>query len=193
VHAQRDEVTDAVARWLGVDHAGLDALALSAPPGANGTVVVPYFDGERTPNRPDATGSITGLSTSTTREDVARAAFEGVACGLLDGLDALTRAGVGADGDIVLVGGGARSTAYQRVVADLSGRVVVVADAGEHVATGACVQAAAVLHQVEVTDVAREWAPARAITIEPRPGVDTEGIREVYRADAQGVRSRRAR
>ena len=50
------KVTDAIARWLGVDHGRLDALALDAPPGAGGVVVVPYFDGERTPNRPDASG-----------------------------------------------------------------------------------------------------------------------------------------
>ena len=110
-------------RWLGVDHAELDALALAAPPGANGVVVVPYFDGERTPEpaRRDRARS-PGCAPSTTREDLARAAVEGVVCGLLDGLDALTAAGVRADGDIVLVGGGARSAAYQRVLADLSGR-----------------------------------------------------------------------
>src|SRR4029077_11808345 len=116
------KVTDAMAGWLGVEHSRLDALAFEAPPGAGGVVVTPYFDGERTPNRPDASGAIAGLRTGTTREQLARAAFEGVVCGLLDGLDALTRAGVSADGDIVLVGGGARSAAYQRVVADLSGR-----------------------------------------------------------------------
>ena len=99
------KVTEAIARWLGVDHAAIDTLALAAPPGANGVVVVPYFDGERTPNRPDASGTITGVRTSTTREDLARAAIEGVVCGLLDGLDALTAAGVRADGDIRLVGG----------------------------------------------------------------------------------------
>ena len=155
------KVTDAIASLLNVGLAELDALALAAPPGANGVVVVPYFDGERTPNRPDASGTIAGLRTSTTREELARAAFEGVVCGLLDGLDALTAAGVRADGDIVLVGGGARSAAYQRVLADLSGRPVVVPDAGEHVAAGACVQAAAVLHGGAISEVAREWGLAR--------------------------------
>src|SRR4029077_13738197 len=52
------KVTDAVAGWLGVDHGDLDALALSAPPGAGGVVLVPYFDGERTPNRPGASGAL---------------------------------------------------------------------------------------------------------------------------------------
>jgi xylulokinase len=176
------KVTDSMARWLGVDHAHLDALALDAAPGAGGIVVVPYFDGERTPNRPDASGGIAGLRTDTTREQLARAAVEGVVCGLLDGLDALTRAGVSADGDIVLVGGGARSAAYQRVVADLSGRPVVVPDESEYVAAGACAQAAAVLLDRDVVEISAGWALGRGTTIEPDLSVDRERVRAVYAA-----------
>jgi len=176
------KVTDAVARWLDVDPYQLDSLALRSRPGANGVVVVPYFDGERTPNRPDATGAVHGLRASTERADVARAAFEGVVCGLLDGLDALTAAGVRADGDITLVGGGARSRAYQRVVADLSGRVVVAPDAQEHVAAGACIQAAAVLRARAPEEVAREWSLARGTRIEPDPAVDAAAVRNAYAA-----------
>ena len=146
---------------------------------------MPYFDGERTPNRPDASGDVRGLRTTTTRVDLARAAIEGVVCGLLDGLDALATAGVRADSDIVLVGGGARSKAFQRVVADLSGRTVVVPDAAEHVAAGACVQAAAVLRSRDPADVAREWNLARGATIEADHKVDREAIRAAY-ADARG-------
>ncbi len=58
-------VLDSTARLLGVSHDELSALALSAPAGADGLVLVPYFDGERTPNRPDATGSLLGLGTRT--------------------------------------------------------------------------------------------------------------------------------
>src|SRR4029078_4118335 len=111
------KVTDATARLLGVDPAGLDALALAAPTGAGGGTLVPYFDGERTPNRPDASGTIAGLRSDVTREALARAAYEGVVCGLLDGLDALTAAGVATSGRLALVGGGARSAAYARVLA----------------------------------------------------------------------------
>lgn len=176
------KVTDAIARWLGVDHEQLDALALDVQPGAQGVVMVPYFDGERTPNRPDASGTIFGLRTDTTREQLARAAVEGVVCGLLDGLDALTRAGVRADGDIVLVGGGARSAAYQRVVADLSGRRVVVPGASEHVAAGACAQAAAVLRERDVADLAADWELGRGAAIEPDASVDPASVRAAYAA-----------
>jgi xylulokinase len=179
------KVTDAVAEWLGVDASGLDALALESEAGARGTTLIPYFDGERTPNRPDASGVWHGLRTATTRADLARASVEGVACGLLDGLDALTAAGVATHGDIVLVGGGARSTAYQRVIADLSGRVVVVPDAGEHVAAGACVQAAAVLLDLDPTEIARTWDLVAGRAVEPDATVDRAAIREAY-AEARG-------
>ena len=81
------KVLEAIRHLLGVDHAEFDRLALDADPG--GPVLLPYFDGERTPYRPAATGSITGLRSDVTREQFARAAVDGVACGLLDGLDAL--------------------------------------------------------------------------------------------------------
>ena len=88
-------VLDAAARLLGVDHDELSRLALSAPPGADGLVLVPYLEGERTPNRPDDTGALHGLRPDNlTPANLARAAVEGMLCGLADGLDALRRHGV---------------------------------------------------------------------------------------------------
>jgi len=174
------KVTDAIARLLGVDHAQLDALALDAPAGAGGVTLVPYFDGERTPNRPDATGTVVGLRSDASREQLARAAIEGVICGLLDGLDALRSAGVATDGRLVLVGGGARSIAYRQVLADLAARPVVVPHAAEHVAAGACVQAAAALHGAWP-----DWQLGEGETVEPGVDVDVATIRARFRAAAQ--------
>jgi xylulokinase len=176
------KVTDAVARLLGVDHERLDAIALESEPGASGVVVVPYFDGERTPNRPDARGRVEGLRADVTREQLARAAFEGVVCGLLDALDALDEAGVDAGGRIVLVGGGSRSRAYQRVLADVSGRPVHVPKAAEHVAAGACVQAAAALYGRPPTDIAAAWSLGAATQIDPDITVERDAIRAAYAA-----------
>ena len=119
------KVTDAVARLLGVGHEAFDELALTAAPGAGGLTLLPYLDGERTPDRPSATGVIDGMRSDVGREQLARAAVEGVVCGLLDGLDALS-AFAPADRRLILVGGGARSRAYRQVLADLSGRPVLV-------------------------------------------------------------------
>jgi xylulokinase len=149
------KVTDAVRRLLGVDHDEFDALALASPSGAGGLVLLPYLDGERTPDRPKATGVLAGLRSDVFREQVARAAIEGVACGMLDALDALRA--VAPVHEVVLVGGGARSTAMRTVFASMCDLPVFIADADEAVATGACVQAAAVALGVDHAEVQRRW------------------------------------
>lgn len=138
-------VLDAVARLLDVDHAGLSALALAAGPGAGGLTLVPYFEGERTPNLPDATASLTGMTlASTTRENLARAAVEGMLAGLGAGLDALRRLGVPLE-RALLVGGGAQSEAVRAIAPAVLGVAVEVPEPGEYVALGAARQAASVL------------------------------------------------
>ena len=135
-------VFDATARMLGVDLATLSELALSAPAGSGGLVLVPYLEGERTPNKPDATGALHGLRLETTTPaHLARAAVEGLLCGLADGLDAL--AGQGARIErVLLVGGGAKSEALRRIAPSVLGRPVLVPPPGEYVADGAARQAA---------------------------------------------------
>ncbi|PWW54888.1 xylulokinase [Actinokineospora spheciospongiae] len=135
-------VLTATREILSVDLDRLSELALSAPPGADGVVFLPYLEGERTPNRPDATGSVHGLTLATsTPAHLARAAVEGVLCGLADGLDALTTAGVRAD-RVVLVGGGARSAALRAIAPGIFGRPVLVPEPAEYAAEGAARQAA---------------------------------------------------
>ena len=174
------KVTDAMARLLGRDARRASSSWRSrAAPGAGGVVLLPYFDGERTPNLPDATGILSGLRSDTEPAQLARAAYEGVVCGLLDALDALRDAGVPTDGGrLVVVGGGARSAVYPQLLADLLQRPVEVPAPAEYVARGACVQAAAVLTGRDVAAVAREWAPDR---------------RSAGRARSDGRRRRRAR
>ena len=176
-------VIDAVARLLQVDLATFDELALAAEPGAGGLVLLPYLDGERTPNLPEASGTIAGLRPDVTREQIARAAVEGVVCGLLDALEALRVGGVSvrpADGT-VLLGGGARLRSVQRVLADLT-RCSIVVPSGETVATGACVQAAAVLHQVAPSEVADAWDLGKGSAVEPDLSVDMRAMRSAYAA-----------
>ncbi len=163
------KVLDAIARLIGAAHDELSDLALAAEPG--GPIVLPYFDGERTPNRPEATGTIGGLRTDVTRAQMARAAVDGVACGLLDGLDAL-RAQASVGGRIVLTGGGARSAAVQRVIAGLVDLPVVVSESDEAVATGAAVQAAAVLEQVDHAVIQERWALGGGDPVEPTDAGD---------------------
>lgn len=138
-------VLDAVAALLGVDHDGLADLALAADPGAGGLVLLPYFEGERTPNLPDATATLSGMTlAATTRENLARATIEGMLCGLADGLDAITRLGLRPQ-RLLLVGGAARSAAVSTIAAQVFGVPVVVPEPGEYVARGAARQAAELL------------------------------------------------
>src|SRR3954451_4785225 len=160
------KVTDAVARLLGVDHDRFDLLALAAAPGAGGLTLLPYFDGERTPNRPKSTGHLEGLRSDVTREQIARAAVEGVVCGLLDGLDAL-QAATGTPQRVIMIGGGARSSAYRRGLADLCDLPIVVADGDQAVATGAAIQAAAVLEQVDSSTICERWNLGGGTSIDP--------------------------
>jgi len=138
-------VLDAAAAMLGVSLDELARLALSAPAGADGLVMVPYLEGERTPNRPLATGAVHGLTLRTaTPAHLARAAVEGMLCALADGLDALLAHGATAN-RIILVGGGARSEAVRRIAPEVFGCPVLVPEPGEYVADGAARQAAWVL------------------------------------------------
>lgn len=180
------KVTDATAHLLGVDIPQLDDMALSAPCGAGGVVVVPHFDGERTPDRPDATGMVTGLRSSVTREQLARGAFEGVVCNLLQGLDALGDAGVRTDGRLFLVGGGARSAAYRQVLADLAQRPVAVTAEDELVALGACVQAAARVMGSPIADVQDAWALGMGTVVDPVARADDASTVRAAYASAAG-------
>jgi xylulokinase len=138
-------VLDAAAAMLGVGLDRLAALALAANPGAGGLTFLPYLAGERTPNRPDATASLHGLTGgNATPENLARAAVEGMLCGLADGLDAIVAAGLTVE-RVLLIGGGARSGAVRQIAPTVFGVPVDVPDPGEYVADGAARQAAWVL------------------------------------------------
>ncbi|MFT4213688.1 MAG: xylulokinase [Microbacterium sp.] len=135
-------VLDAIARLLGVDHDELSRLALAAEPGAGGLTLLPYFEGERTPNLPDATATLSGMTlASTTRENLARAAVEGMLAGLGAGLDALRAHGVPLN-RALLIGGGAHSAAVREIAPLVLGMPVEVPAPAEYVALGAARQAA---------------------------------------------------
>ena len=134
------------------------------------------------PTRP---GTLTGLRSDVTREQLARAAVEGVVA------QPARRSGrPGALGPAVprarwcSSAAGARSAAYRQVVADLTGRPVVVPDADELVARGAAVQAAAVLTGASFADVASAWGSGAGATTEPDPAVDGAAIQAAYAAAA---------
>jgi xylulokinase len=174
------KVTDSVARLLGVTLEEFDALALSAPPGADGLVLVPHFDGERTPNRPAATGTLVGIGNDVSAANLARAAVEGVVCNLLGGVDSLVTADRTSGQRVFLIGGGAQSAAYRQIAADLLGAPVIVPSESELVASGAAVQAAALFHGCDFDALAEAWNLGAGDVIEPNDAVDRAAVRAAF-------------
>lgn len=163
-------VLDATARLLGASHDQLAELALAAEPGAGGLVLVPWFEGERTPNLPHARASLSHMTlANTTRENLARAAIEGMLAGLATGLDAIRALGVTAQ-RVLLVGGAARSAAVAAIAAQVFDVPVAVPAPGEYVALGAARQAAWTL-----TGARPGWPVAfgREAVGDTRPGIRT--------------------
>jgi xylulokinase len=162
-------VLSAVATLLGTDLAGFDALALAAQPGAGGLTLLPYLDGERTPDRPDATGVLRGLTThNATRENLARATVEAVLASLADaaGLLAAHGASAAATRRVLLIGGGARSPAVRQIAPGIFGCQVSVPEPEEYVALGAARQAAWALAG---TAEPPPWPPRPATTHDGQP------------------------
>ncbi len=166
-------VMTAIAGLLGVDLAALDDLAREAPPGAGGLTLLPYLDGERTPNLPDAKGLLAGITrANATPANLARAAVEGMLCGLADGMDAVRSQGVAVE-RVLLIGGAAASRAVQEVAPALLGVPVSVPAPGEYVALGAARQAAWIL-------AGGAEPPDWPIASTPITAAPTESVRTVY-------------
>ena len=135
-------ILDAATAILQCTHEELGELALQTEPGAHGLSLLPYFEGERTPNRPDATGVLAGLTLeNSNRADIARAYIEGMLSGLVDAAQSLISRGVAVN-RILLIGGAAKNPAVGKIAASLFGREVLIPPAGEYVANGAARQAA---------------------------------------------------
>ncbi|MCW2747429.1 MAG: xylB [Nocardioidaceae bacterium] len=167
-------ILDLQARLLGVDYAELSRLALAGAPGANGLTLLPYYDGERTPNRPDAVGTWHGLTTSTTREDLARAAVEALLCSLADAIDHLKAAMHAPVNRVLLIGGGAKNPAIRALAPAIFGVSVDVPEDGEYVALGAARQAAWALSGATAPPA---WKPPAAVTYDAE---STPHVREAY-------------
>ncbi|HEY8479497.1 MAG TPA: xylulokinase [Spirillospora sp.] len=172
------KILSAAASMTGATLDELSALALAAEPGAGGVTLLPYLDGERTPNRPDATGVLAGITTANaTRENVARAAVEALLCSLADAVDHLAAQGV-RPRRTLLIGGGARSAAVRALAPAIFGTPVVVPEPAEYVALGAARQAA--------------WALAGTPEPPPWPAPPATEHTSEHTGDAARIRERYA-
>ena len=166
-------ILDAACQMLGKTHDEIGQLALSAEPGAHGLTLLPYFEGERTPNRPKATGVLSGMNINNSNPaDIARAMIEGMLSGLADAVDSLVALGVKVE-RILLIGGAAKNPAVPVIASSLFGREVLVPPIGEYVANGAAKQAAwALLGQMPQWDLGN---------VQHQTSAPTPGVMEKYR------------
>lgn len=175
------------AELLGVDLDSWESLASSAPLDADGLILLPYLDGERTPDLPDARGSLHGLTRSTmTPAHVARAALLGMLCGLADAVDVVRNAGVPVE-SVVLIGGAAASGAVRAAAADIFGVLVEVPEPAQYVALGAARQAAWVLAGSAEPPA---WPRPLAHRLEPSGDVWADRVRAGYAEARDALYSR---
>ena len=168
-------IFDAATTILGKSHDEVGALALTSVPGAHGLTLLPYFEGERTPNRPNATGVFSGMTIANSNPaDIARAMIEGMLSGLADAVQSLVDLGVDIK-RVLIIGGAAKNPAVGQIASALFGRPVVIPPAGEYVADGAAKQAAWALLG---GDTAPVWDLGNAVAIE---AASTPEVLEKYR------------
>lgn len=164
---------DRLATLLGRDRQAVE-------PGGT-AVVLPYLDGERTPNLPYASGLVHGLRHDTTPGQLLQAAYDGAAHALLTALDDVLKAGgepVDRDVPLLLIGGGARGRAWLETVRRLSGRPLQVPRAEELVALGAAAQAATLVTGEPSDAIARRWHTADGELFDAVPQ-DTEALERI--------------
>jgi len=168
-------ILSTTARLLGCSLVEFDALARSGPAGANGVVLLPYLDGERTPNRPSATGTFSGITSTTERADIARAAVEGLLCSLADAISALRLPAR----RVIMIGGGSRSAVVQLLSPSFFEAEVVVPEPAEYVAIGAARQAAWALAG-SAEPPRWETPPARQFGVDDGDSRQAAEVRERY-------------
>ncbi|MFI8074533.1 xylulokinase [Streptomyces sp. NPDC086033] len=149
---------DRIAALLGLDREAVEPVS--------GVTLLPYLDGERTPNLPNASGLLHGLRHDTTGGQLLQAAYDGAVQALLGALDLVLDQDADRSTPLLLIGGGAQGTAWQQTVRRLSGRPVQVPEAKELVALGAAAQAAGLLTGEDPGAVARRWNTAAGPVLE---------------------------
>lgn len=139
--------TEQIRSLFALDVKELDTLASQSIPGSNGVVVLPFFNGERTPNLPNGRASITGLTVAnSSRENICRSAMESAIFGMRGGLDAFRSLGF-TPREIRLIGGGSKSKPWRQIAADILNLPIKIPVLEEAAALGAAIQALWCLEQ----------------------------------------------
>jgi len=169
------KVTDLFASLLNLSLNEFGDLALTGSNSANRPILVPWIDGERTPNRPNSRASFHQIDNKFSRQDLARAAFEGVIFGIVSALQRFEEYKIPIK-RLIVTGGGSNSPAYLQFLADVMEMPVHVADVKDAAAVGIAIQAAALVKNEPVRDLVQQWAPELVLVANPRKGQNTKEV-----------------
>ncbi len=158
----------------------LNALAAKAPIGAEGVRMLPFFNGERTPNYPHGKGTVFGLDGSNfTRENLCRAAMESSIFAMRYGLDAFTELGFRAD-SLTLIGGGSNSALWRQMASDICNLPTRVPEVSEAAAFGGALQAMALVEGRDLAEICEEHVRFKDDSICTPDSEAVNSYREVY-------------
>lgn len=169
------KVTDLFASLLNLSLNEFGDLALTGSNSANRPILIPWIDGERTPNRPNSRASFHQIDNKFSRQDLARAAFEGVIFGIVSALQRFEELKIPIE-RLIVTGGGSNSPAYLQFLADVMEMPVHVADVKDAAAVGIAIQAAALVKNEPVRDLVQQWAPEIVLFANPRKGQNTKEV-----------------
>ncbi|MEO6803079.1 MAG: xylulokinase, partial [Granulicella sp.] len=166
---------------LGKTVADIDPALEATQPGAEGLTFVPFLNGERTPDLPNARGSVVGISSNNfTSANLIRAVIEGVSFGVLNGLSPIL--GGKQPERILVIGGGARSAAWRQLLADATGAIIQVPAEEEAGCLGAAIQAVyAYQHSLDQQTSFQEIADKFVKTDEAKTAQPRKDLHQLYR------------
>ncbi|MBT8043507.1 MAG: xylulokinase, partial [Verrucomicrobiae bacterium] len=160
-------VTEAVRKHYGWEYRQMEDAVFQSPMGAQGLMMLPYFQGERTPSLPDGCGMLHGLTTSNyTSSNIMRAAMEGVSLSIGYGMLRLCELGFEPT-SVKVTGGGAKSAEWRQIISDVLGLPLVKLKTDEGAALGAALQAAVLFFRHNGEDLTYEEIISYAVTPDP--------------------------
>ena len=174
------KVTDLFSKILNVSLPEFGELALTGSNKANRPILIPWIDGERTPNRPHDRASLHQIDNNFSRADIARAAFEGVIFGIVSAIEKFEKYKIPIN-RLVVTGGGSNSPAYLQFLADVMQMPVHLSDIKDAAATGIAIQAAALVKNQPVRELVNQWAPELTLGVKPRSDQNTKEVLQRFK------------
>lgn len=174
------KVTDTFRNILNVSTNEFDYMVLNDKDMGGDLILMPYLDGERSPNLPFALGTLNGIKSNVKREHIASASVIGVVCNLLEGVNILRSIGLKCDGKIILTGGGSNSFAYRQIISDILNKEVYCCNYLETAAAGAALLASSSYKEINIEILMQKWNLGLEKAAMPRENIDYKKIVDSY-------------